>query len=49
MREMGWILDEARFLIYLSEKYGVAKAYYFLGYMKSNEEPRARTSLSWTA
>ena len=37
MREMGWVLDESRFLIHLSEKYGVAKAYYFLGYMKSNE------------
>ncbi len=36
MKRMGWELDYRRFRIYLSEHYGVAKAYYFLGYVPSN-------------
>ncbi len=33
MVNLGWALDYKRFRIYLSEHYGVGKAYYFIGYM----------------
>ncbi len=33
MQEVGWDLDYRRFRIYLSEHYGVVKAYYFVGYV----------------
>ena len=33
MVNLGWNLDYRRFRIYLSEHYGVGKAYYFIGYM----------------
>jgi len=36
MQEIGWDLDYHRFRIYLSEHYGVGKAYYFIGYMPEN-------------
>ena len=36
MQEVGWDLDYRRFRIYLSEHYGVGKAYYFIGYMPEN-------------
>lgn len=36
IRELGWKLDFARFRVYLKEKYGVEKAYIFIGYMPSN-------------
>ena len=32
VREAGWHLDFARFRVYLSEKYGVAQAFLFIGY-----------------
>lgn len=38
VRDMGWKLDFARFRVYLKEKYGVDKAYIFIGYMPSNQE-----------
>lgn len=34
--ELGWKLDYARFRVYLREKYGVEKAYLFIGYMPQN-------------
>ncbi len=34
--ELGWKLDFCRFRVYLSEKYGVEKAYLFIGYIPSN-------------
>lgn len=34
---LGWKLNWARFLVYLKEKYGVTKAYVFLGYMPENQ------------
>jgi len=37
MINMGWDLDYKRFRVYLNEKYGVTKAYYFIGYLKENE------------
>lgn len=38
MRELGWKLDLKRFRVYLKEKYGVVKAYMFIGYMPEYEE-----------
>lgn len=34
--EKSWIVDLARFRVYLKEKYGVEKAYYFLGCVNDN-------------
>ncbi len=36
MKLIGWELDYRRFRIYLSEHYGVGKAYYFFGYIPEN-------------
>ena len=36
MVNIGWTLDYRRFRVYLSEHYGVGKAYYFMGYMPEN-------------
>jgi len=33
---MGWLLDTKKFRRYLSEKHGVVKAYYFIGYVDTN-------------
>ena len=33
IKSMGWILDMKRFRVYLQEKYGVTKAYYFVGFV----------------
>lgn len=38
IRNQGWILDFARFHVYLKEKYGVKKAFLFLGYIKDYEK-----------
>jgi uncharacterized LabA/DUF88 family protein len=32
----SWRVDLAKFRIYLADKYGVAKAFYFLGYVREN-------------
>ena len=37
IRELGWKLDFKKFRIYLKDKYHVAKAYLFLGYIPENE------------
>ena len=34
----GWNIDYSRFRIYLKEKYNVTEAYYFLGFVKGEEE-----------
>jgi len=34
---LGWKLDYKRFRVYLKEKYGVKKAYLFIGYMPKNQ------------
>jgi uncharacterized LabA/DUF88 family protein len=34
----GWKLDHKRFRTYLSDKYGVAEAYYFLGFVSDTEQ-----------
>ncbi len=37
-KDLGWSLDYGRFRIYLQEKYGVTKAYVFIGFVESNSE-----------
>ncbi len=38
IRNQGWILDFARFRVYLQEKYSVNKAFLFLGYVEANKK-----------
>ena len=38
VKNLGWNLDYKRFRIYLKEKYGVSKAYMFMGFLPSNQE-----------
>lgn len=38
IQELKWKLDFQRFRVYLREKYGVETAYYFIGYIKENQE-----------
>lgn len=35
---LGWKVDFKRFRVYLKDKYGVAKAYLFIGYVEGNNE-----------
>jgi uncharacterized LabA/DUF88 family protein len=37
IREQGWILDFARFRIYLRDKYNITKAFVFIGYVPGNQ------------
>ena len=36
IRELGWKLDFAKFRVYLREKYGVTKAFLFIGFIAGN-------------
>lgn len=36
-RDLGWVLDWARFRRYLKDKYGVEKAFSFIGFVPGNE------------
>lgn len=38
IQSLGWKLDFARFRIYLKEKYKVATAYLFIGYLQENQD-----------
>jgi len=38
IREQGWILDFRGFRIYLKEKYGITKAFIFIGYVPQNQD-----------
>src|SRR3989338_3668112 len=38
IRAQGWKLDWKRFRVYLHEKYGVTKAFLFIGYIEGNNE-----------
>lgn len=38
IRSLGWTLDFARFRVYLKEKYGVTKAYLFIGFVEGNND-----------
>jgi len=35
---LGWNLDLKKFRVYLSEKYGVGQAYYFIGFVEGNSD-----------
>lgn len=37
IRSLGWKLDFRRFRVYLAEKYGVEKAFLFIGYVHGNQ------------
>ncbi len=37
IRDLGWVLDWSRFRRYLKDKYGVEKAFSFIGYVSGNE------------
>ena len=37
-KESGWAIDHARFRTYLSEKYTITEAYYFLGFVSGEEQ-----------
>lgn len=37
IQKLGWKLDYKKFRVYLSEKYGVSKAYMFIGFMALNQ------------
>lgn len=37
IQKLGWKLDYARFRVYLAEKYGVQKAYMFIGFVALNQ------------
>ena len=38
IREQGWILDFAKFRTYLRDKYDIAKAFIFIGYVPQNQD-----------
>lgn len=38
IRELRWKLDLKKFRIYLKEKYGVVKAFYFIGFVEGNND-----------
>lgn len=38
IRKLKWKLDFGKFRVYLREKYGVTKAYLFIGYMPENKD-----------
>lgn len=38
IQKLGWKLDYKKFRIYLSEKYGVKKAYIFIGFVALNQK-----------
>ena len=37
IQKLGWKLDYRRFRVYLAEKYGVKKAYIFIGFVALNQ------------
>lgn len=38
VQELGWKLDYKKFRVYLREKYGIDKAYMFMGFLPANQE-----------
>ena len=38
VKSIGWDLDFRKFRLYLQEKYGVSKAYYFVGFVAGNQK-----------
>ena len=37
VRQLGWILDYGKFRAYLARHYGVTRAFYFLGYLPTQQ------------
>jgi len=37
IRDLGWILNFKRFRVYLKDKYAIAKAFIFIGYVPTNQ------------
>lgn len=42
VRELGWKVDDERFRKYLTDKYGVTRAYIFIGFLPENAQLYAR-------
>ena len=38
VKSLGWSLDYKKFRVYLAEKYGVAIAYLFIGFIPQNQD-----------
>ena len=38
VRDLGWRIDWKRFRVYLKEKYGVTKAFLFIGFVSGNQD-----------
>lgn len=38
IRSLGWVLDFQRFRVHLNEKYGVSKAFLFIGFVDGNND-----------
>jgi len=38
IREQGWVMDFSRFRLYLERKYGITKAFLFIGYVHENRD-----------
>ena len=38
IREQGWVLDFRKFRLYLERKYGISKAFIFIGYVWENQD-----------
>ena len=38
IREQGWVLDFMKFRTYLKDKYGIVKAFIFIGYVPQNQD-----------
>ncbi len=38
LSEIGWKLNFKKFRVYLAEKYGVKKAYFFIGHLSENQQ-----------
>ncbi len=38
IREQGWVIDFGKFRQYLGRKYGIAKAFLFIGYVYDNQD-----------
>ncbi|MEI6863959.1 MAG: NYN domain-containing protein [Chthoniobacterales bacterium] len=37
-KECGWVINHKRFRVYLSEKYNIQEAYYYLGFVSDGEQ-----------
>jgi len=38
IRDQGWVLDFKKFRTYLKDKYGITKAFLFIGYIHENQD-----------